>query len=59
MLSIALSTFAYIVAAWFIKRRLDDMDIPKGFTRNVLIFSLALAVAYGVGALVSWILPAS
>lgn len=59
MLSIALSTFAYIVAAWFIKRQLDDMDVPKGFTRNVLIFSLALAVAYGVGALISWIEPAS
>ncbi|MGH8600227.1 MAG: hypothetical protein ACRET1_06150 [Burkholderiales bacterium] len=57
MLSLALSTFAYIVAAWFIKRRLDDADIPKGFTRNVLIFSLALAVSYGVGALVSWIDP--
>jgi hypothetical protein len=55
MLSLALSTFAYIVATWFIRRQLDDMDIPKGFTRSALIFSLALAVAYGVGALVNWI----
>ena len=43
------STVAYFVAAHFIKRWLEDNDIPAGMTRSVLVFCLALAVAYGVG----------
>jgi len=31
---------------------MDENDIPKGVTRNVTIFALALAVAYGAGWLV-------
>lgn len=46
MLSIALSTIAFFVAVYFIKRYLDDMDIPKGVTRSALIFSIALAISY-------------
>jgi len=46
MLSIALSVIAFIVASFFIKRYLDTMDIPKGTTRGVLIFSIALAISY-------------
>jgi hypothetical protein len=28
---------------------MDENDIPKGMTRNLTIFAVALAVAYGVG----------
>jgi hypothetical protein len=52
MLSILLSTLAFFVAGYFIKRRLEQMDIPKGMTSGVLVFSLALAVAYGVALIV-------
>ncbi len=55
MLSIVVSTIAYFAASYFIKRHLDDMDIPRGMTRSALIFSLALAVAYGVAAIVDHI----
>ncbi|HSN41708.1 MAG TPA: hypothetical protein VLT92_16140 [Burkholderiales bacterium] len=55
MLSIVVSTIAYFAASYFIKRYLDDMDIPRGMTRSALIFSLALAVAYGVAAIVDHI----
>ena len=46
------STIAFFAASYFIKRRMDENDIPRGMTRNITIFTLALAVAYGVGWLV-------
>ena len=55
MLSLALSTVAFFVASYFLKRRLDDMDIPKGMTRSIVVFCLAIGVSYGVAVLVDWI----
>jgi hypothetical protein len=49
--SIIVSTIAFFVASYFIKRWMDENDIPKGMTRNATIFALALAVSYGA----SWI----
>ena len=51
------STIAFFVASYFIKRWMDDNDIPKGMTRNLTIFALAIAVAYGVSWLVGLIAP--
>jgi len=53
--SLVLSTVAFFVAAYFIKRWMDENDIPKGMTRSLSIFALATAVSYGVGWLVSYI----
>ena len=50
--SLLVSTLAFFVASYFIKRWMDENDIPKGMTRSVSIFTLALAVSYGVGWLV-------
>lgn len=55
MLSFVLSTLAYFIASYFIKRHLDEMGIPKSMTRGLLIFVFALVVAYGVAALVGWV----
>lgn len=52
MLSLALSVVAYVVASHFIKRYLDASGIPKGMTRGLFIFVCALAVSYGVAALI-------
>jgi hypothetical protein len=52
MLGLVVSTIAYFVAAYFIKRYLEEMGIPKGLTRGVSVFVLALAVAYGVAWIV-------
>ena len=52
MTSIVISTIVYFIAAFFIKRRLDDMDIPKGMTRATLIFVLAAVPAYAAAYLV-------
>jgi len=51
MLSIVLSTIAFFAASHVLKRYLDRNDIPKGMTRSVLVFTLALAVSYGVAVI--------
>ena len=46
------STIAYFAASHAIRRWLDNMDVPKGFTRSAVIFSAALIVCYAVAAAV-------
>lgn len=55
MPSLILSTIAFFIASYYIKRYLDDANIPKGLTRSTLVFSLALAISYGVAVMVDWI----
>lgn len=50
--SLAVSTVAFFATSYYAKRWLEDNDIPQGMTRGAFIFSIALAVAYGVGWLV-------
>jgi len=57
MLSIVVSTIAYFVAAYFIKRWLDGMDIPKGMTRTLVIFVGAAVISYGVALVVNLVTP--
>ena len=55
--SLVVSTIAFFAASYFIKRWMDENDIPKGMTRSLTIFALAIALAYGVGWLVGLIAP--
>jgi hypothetical protein len=55
MRSLIVSTIVYVVAAYFIKRQLDDMDIPRGMTRSLIVFCLALFAAYIVSDAVDWV----
>jgi len=57
MRSLVVSTVVYFVAAFFIKRRFEAMDIPRGMTRTLMIFCLALLAAYGAAAALDWLLP--
>jgi hypothetical protein len=57
MRDIILSTIAYFIASFFIKRKLEEMQIPKGLTRGTVIFCAALGVAYGVTVLTDWLFP--
>ena len=50
--SLIVSTIAFFAASYFIKRWMDENDIPKGMTRSLTIFVLAVAVSYAVGWLV-------
>ncbi len=52
MASIVISTVVYFIAAYFVKRQLEEMGIPKGVTRGSVIFVVAAAVAYGAAYLV-------
>ena len=54
MLGMVLSTIAFFVASYFIKRYLDAIGIPKTMVRGLVVFVLALAVAYGVYFIVDW-----
>jgi len=58
MRDIVVSTIAYFVAAFFLKRQFDDMDIPRGMTRSTMIFALALAASYAAQAGVDWVFHA-
>ena len=55
MLGLVVSTIVFFAAAYFIKRYLEEMGIPKGMTRSVSVFVLALAIAYGVAWIVDLI----
>ena len=55
MASFFISTFAFFVAGYFIKRKLEEWDIPGGMTRATVIFVGALLIAYAVGAVVDLI----
>jgi hypothetical protein len=55
MLSLVLSTIAFFVASYFLKRYLDDMGLPQGMTRSILVFCLAAMIAYGFAFIIDWI----
>lgn len=57
MPAIILSTIAYFLAGYYLRRYLDDIGIPKGLTRSMLIFSLALIVAYAVAMVADYLAP--
>lgn len=57
MLILVLATVAFFIAGYFIKRYLDDMGIPKGMTRNLVIFCGAVVISYGVAFIVGWAAP--
>jgi len=54
MAAIIVSTITFFIAAFFIKRHVERMDLPKGVTSNTLVFALALLVSYFVATLVDW-----
>ncbi len=54
--SLVISTIVYFVAAYFIKRQLVGLGIPKGVTRGMVIFLGAAVPAYGIAYLVDLVL---
>ena len=57
MNSLLLSLLAYFLASFWLRRYFDCQELPPGRVRSLLIFTLALAVSYGVGALAGRWLP--
>ncbi len=54
MWNLIISTIVFFVAAWYIRRYLDEQGLPRGMTRNMLVFLLASVVSWGAGAAVDW-----
>jgi hypothetical protein len=48
VLSFFVSTFAFFIGGYFIRRYLDNLGIERTFGRATIVFFLALALAYAV-----------
>ena len=49
-----ISTIVFFIAAWSIRRYLEEQGIPKGMARGLLVFILAWLLAWGAGEIVDW-----
>lgn len=56
MTSFIISVVAYFIAAFYIKRWLDERGIPKTMVRGLVIFVLAAVVSYGVAYVVDLVI---
>jgi predicted membrane-bound spermidine synthase len=54
MWNIIISTIVFVIAAWYLRRLLDEHGMHKGFTRGLLVFVLAYVVSWASGELVDW-----
>ncbi|HEY6094585.1 MAG TPA: hypothetical protein VIU93_06490 [Gallionellaceae bacterium] len=52
--SLIISTIAFIIAAWYLRRYLEEQGIPKGMTRGLLVLVLASIVSWAAGGAVDW-----
>jgi hypothetical protein len=52
MLSLFVSTLAFFDAAYFIRRYLDDIGVPKTMVRGLVVFNIALGLSYGIASIV-------
>jgi hypothetical protein len=53
--NLIVSTIVFIIAAWYLRRNLEEQGIPKGMTRGILVFAFASLVSWGAGEAVDWI----
>jgi hypothetical protein len=53
--NLIVSTIVFFIAVWYLRRLLNEHDIPAGMTRSLLVFVLAYVVSWGAGALVDWV----
>ena len=53
MLSLVVSTVVFFAATYYIRRWADANDFPKGMSRSICIFVVALVISYGV----AWLVP--
>jgi hypothetical protein len=54
MWNLIFSTIVFFVAAWYIRRYLDEHGIPKGLTRGTMVFVVASLVSWGAGEVADW-----
>lgn len=54
MWNLIISMIVFFISVWYIRRYLDEMAIPKGMTRSILVFSLASLASWSAGEIVDW-----
>ncbi len=52
--NIIVSSIVFVIAAWYVRRKLDEHGFPKGIARGLLVFVLAYIVSWASGALIDW-----
>jgi hypothetical protein len=55
MWNLVISTIVFFIAAWYIRRYLDEQGVPTGMTRGILVFAFASLVSWGSGEVVDWV----
>jgi len=55
MWNLIISTVVFFIAAWYVRRYLDEQGIPKGMSRGLMVFVLASLVSWGAGDATDWI----
>lgn len=53
-MNLIISTIVFFLAAWYIRRYLDEQAIPRGMTRGILVIVLASLASWGAGEMVDW-----
>ena len=56
MTSLVVSTIAFFVASHYLRRWADNTEFPKGMSRSIGIFVIAVAISYGVAWLIDAVL---
>ncbi len=54
MLDLVVSTIAFFVAGYFLRRYFDEMGLEKTASRGLVVFVLSLGIAYLAGAAADW-----
>ncbi len=52
--NIVISTIVFMVAAWLIRRWLEEHGMSKSMVRGLVVFILAYAVSWASGEVVDW-----
>ncbi len=55
MWNLIISTVVFFIAAWYVRRYLDEQGIPKGMSRGLMVFILASLVSWGAGDVTDWV----
>lgn len=54
MWNLIISTIAFVTAAWYLRRYLDEQGIPRGMMRSMLVLVLASVVSWAAGGVTDW-----
>lgn len=53
--NLVVSTIVFFIAAWYLRRYLNEQGIPHSMTRGLLVFMLASLVSWGSGEAADWL----